>query len=1111
MNIKKLRTITFVAMLMAGAVAALMWLGGAQAAFWKSGIRPTRLRCEYRENPLGIDIVNPRLGWELDGYGQGNGGEAGIPRGLRQTAYQLLVASSEESLKHDQGDLWDSGKVASEQSIQVGYQGKPLESRMRCYWKVRVWDQRGKATDWSEPALWTMGLLAGKEPASQGSGGPAGWKAQWIGYDAAYQLSPGADGDDRRFNIQGLEWLKMPGPNGKAGVDTCFRKCIEIPAGRKLRRAVLALYAFNFCEAAVNGTAVGQAAHWERTARLDATHALHAGANVVTLMVSHTDPYPPAVIGRLVMQFDSGDDWVVPLDKSWKVSQNPSAGFEKPDFDDAAWSTPEAGRWPWGGIAAPVADLARVPAPYLRKDFAVAGAIKRATVYVTALGAYELHLNGKRVGQDVLTPGWTEFRKRVHYQTYDVTALVAKGPNAIGAILGDGWYASDLAHLCKRNVYGGKPRFLAQLMIELADGSLQTVVSDGSWKANYGPIRHADLLLGCEYDARLEMAGWDQAGFVENGWNPVQVDAGAKSLKVQASVAEPSRVIDELPAIRLTEPRPGCWTFDLGQNMVGWVRLKVRGAAGQRITVRHAEMTNPDGTIYTAALRSCPATDFFILSGKGEEILEPYFTFHGFRYVEVRGLTSKPELDMVTGRVAHTLMRRTGRFECSHPLLNQLYSNIIWGQKGNYLEVPTDCPQRDERMGWTGDTQFFAPTAAYNFDVATFFSRWLQTCEDDQNGDGTFPWVVPNIWGGGGCTGWGDAALLCTYNVYRAYGDTRIVAERFAAMESYMKWLEGKTQDGISKVGGFGDWLNAGGGAKAEAMDTAYHAHLARIMSEMAQAIGREDDARRYAQRHDQVKAAFMKAFLQPDGALKDCSQTGYALAFSMDLLPADRREQVASKFVEEIKRFKWHLATGFIGTPRLLPALSAAGRDDVAYRLLLTDTYPSWLFPVKNGATTMWERWDGWTPDKGFGAIGMNSFNHYAFGAVGEYLYGGVGGIKAASPGYKTILIRPACENGLAWAKTSFDSMYGRIVSNWKREGAELTMEVTIPPNTSAKVYVPTADASTVTESGKPTEKADGVKFLDMENGRAVYAVGSGNYRFKAGLPGPVRVMGME
>ena len=1130
------------------------------------------LRCEYRTDPLGIDATKPRLSWEM----------VSDQRGEAQSAYQVLVASKPELLAKDQGDLWDSGKVESDRQAQVEYAGKPLASRAACFWKVRIWDKNKKPFPWSSPESWSMGLLA-----------PTDWQAKWIANDAAYHPAPEVAADNARFNVKGLKWMQMPG--GKAAGETYLRKEFDLPANRKLKRAVLALYAFNECAAMVNGVNIGHAAHWEATARLDATKLLHPGANVVGLAVSHSDRYAPAAIGRLVLQFESGDDLQIPLDQTWKASQTASAGWDKPGFNESAWAAAEfhTGQ-PWDGPGA-VADLARLPAPYFRKDFDVAQSVKRATVYVTAFGTYELRLNGKKVGKDVLAPGWTQFRKRVHYQSYDVSGMVAKGANTIGAILGDGWYASDLAHMGKRNNYGGNPRLLVQLEVVLADGSTKVVASDGTWKTAFGPILHADLLMGCEYDARLAMEGWDAPGFKDSAWVAATASSGAgdkgdsasggeileadltrtiaaavkdnrimfevnsktikddpapgkvkalyvtyqvggkeatmtvkeneklelsgpglkilaahygyrqpaeKPFKIQASVADPSRVLEELPALKLSEPRPKTWVFDLGQNMVGWVRLKVHGPAGTRITVRHAEMLNADGTIYTASLRSCPATDFYILSGKGEEVFEPFFTFHGFRYVEVRGLNAKPGLDAVTGMVVHTPMRRTGSFECSYPLLNKLYSNIIWGQKGNYLEIPSDCPQRDERMGWTGDTQFFIPTGAYNFDVAAFFSRWLQTCEDDQQPDGRFPNVVPNIMrGGGGATAWGDAALICTYNIYRVYGDTRIVAERFAAMDRYMQWLATKTKDGISTVGGFGDWLNAGGAAKKEVMDTAYHAYLAGMMAEMAKAIGRADDAARYAKRHEEVKAAFVKEFLLPDGSIKASSQTGYALAFTMDLIPPAMREKTAAKFIDEIKRFDWHLATGFIGTPRLLPALSLAGRDDVANRLLLTDTYPSWLFPVKNGATTMWERWNGWTPDKGFGSIRMNSFNHYAFGAVGEYLYANIGGIRAASPGYKTITIRPFVGEGITSAKTSFDCIYGRIATDWKLEGRALHLDVTIPPNTTATVYVPTKDACSVTESDKPAAQAEGVKFLRHENGAAIYEVGSGTYRFVSSL----------
>jgi alpha-L-rhamnosidase len=1142
---------------------AALLLTSLPSAATAAGFEVAQLRCEYRTHPLGLDMAQPRLSWL----------NTSSERGARQTAYQILVASTPELLAANQGDRWDSGKVTSDQQNQISYNGKPLTSGAACYWKVRTWDQSGGPSEWSQPASWTMGLLS-----------PADWKAQWIGNDAAYQSSAEVAAGNKLLSLKGLNWVQMPKNEGKISGDTYLRREIELPADRILKRATWVLSAFNECRATVNGVDVGSAAHWEETSRLDVTKALKPGRNSLGLVVTQTDPYLPAATGQLVLQFETGAPVLVPLDASWKVTQQAPPGWMVVGFDESTWKNAELlEHMPWGDPPSK-SDLPRMPVPYLRKEFVVAGPVKRATAYVSALGIYELRLNGQPVSQDVLAPGWTNFKKRAHYQSYDVTNLIAQGNNALGAILGDGWYASSLAHYDRRNLYNGRPRFILQLELEFADGTIQRVCSDDSWKTAFGPLRHADLLMGCEYDARLAMPGWDCAGFNDQGWSPVltsrsqervsdvtqllqgKIQDGQLSIKIdtksmggdpafgrlkslvvtylqagkkltqtvaenktlelsgpglsilqahfgdissespgvvlQAAIAEPSRIIQELPAISVSEPRPGCWTFDLGQNMVGWVRLKVRGPAGRRITLRHAEMLNPDGTLYTAALRSCPATDYYILSGNGDEIFVPFGTYHGFRYVEVRGLDAKPELSAVTGLVVHTPMSRTGSFESSHPLLNQLYSNQVWGQKGNYLEVPTDCPQRDERMGWTGDTQFFAPTAAYNFNVANFFTRWLQNCRDDQNADGSFPHVIPNILPGGGSTAWSDAPILCTYNIYRNYGDTRLIAEQYASMERYMKWLESKTKDGITSVGGFGDWLNAGGGAKKEVIDTAYHAYLSQIMAEMANAIGRPQDAEGYSKRCGEIKKAFAREFIQPDGAIKDSSQTAYALAFTMDLLPAEMREKAADKFVQEIKRFKDHLATGFIGTPRLLPGLSQAGNDKVAYQLLLTDTYPSWLFPVKNGATTMWERWDGWTPEKGFGPIGMNSFNHYSFGAVGEYLYGYVGGIQPASPGYKTITIRPVLGPGLSWAKTALESPYGRIATSWKVDATGLQLDVTIPPNTSATVYVPTSDAACVTESGMPVAKASNVKFLRQEAGTAVYEVGAGTYQFHSVLP---------
>ena len=642
-------------------------------------VQATDLRCDYRTDPLGIGGAPPRLSWilPLD------------KRGERQTAYHVLVSTSPEALEQEHGDLWDSGKVPSDQSIQQEYRGKTLMSGMHCYWKVRVWDMNGKPSAWSKPASWSMGLLKQED-----------WQARWIGYDAAYHPDETVVRNNALFTTQGLRWVRFPSGDAKPiAVAAYFRKRFEIPADRKVTRAVFTLYADNQCGAAVNGVVLGQAARWEKAARLDAGSALHAGANVASLSVTNTDAMPAAVVGKLVVQFDTGADMVLPLDGSWKAARQASGNWQAESFDDQAWPAAEPfDGMPWHGPPS-LADIPRMPAPFLRKTFSVSKPIRRATAYVTALGLYELHLNGKRVGQDIFTPGWTEYRKRVAHQTYDVTGLIQQGDNCVGGILGDGWYAGLLAHLGRRNFYGGPPRLLLQILIEHSDGSTQTITSDGSWKASFGPIRHADLLLGCEYDARLVLAGWDAAAFNDNAWSPVVEGASLFSspkpgTQVEPAVTEPSRRLEQLHTVKLTEPRPGCYTFDLGQNMVGWVRLKVRGIAGQRITVRHGEMLNPDGTIYTAGLRSATATDFYTLADSQEATLEPYFTFHGFRYVEVSGLTTKPDAGMVTGIVVHSDMRRTGEFACSSPLVNRLYQNIIWGQKGNHLEIPTDCPQR---------------------------------------------------------------------------------------------------------------------------------------------------------------------------------------------------------------------------------------------------------------------------------------------------------------------------------------------------------------------------------------------------------------------------------
>jgi alpha-L-rhamnosidase len=1152
-------------------LALTVWAGESHG---QGSVVPVNLRCEERVNPLGIGNSSPELSWQLQSAGLGPNF-----RGLSQSAYEIQVGTSAGA-----ADVWDSGKVRSSRSIDVVYAGQPLSSGEQCFWQVRVYDGSNNVSAWSAPAQWSMGLL-----------NPVDWTAQWIGYDAAYTLTAQQATNKALFNTSNMNWVCFPNAQAQAGLEqSLLRKQFVLGASPAYTNAVLALYADNFCNVYVNGQELTNTAmRWEATAQINVTAWLHSGTNLLALEATNSDVQDAAnVTGQLVVQYASGSVSNIPIDGTWKAAQTAPTNWMQTNFNDSAWTTAESDSGtPWGTPA--LNDIARVPASYLRKTFVAPQTITNATVYVTALGAYELHLNGQKVGNDVLTPGWTQFTKRVYYQTYDVTGLVNAGSNTLSAILGDGWYASVLAYKGQRLNYGGTPRFMAQLVLSFSGGGTQTIVSDSSWKASYGPIQYGDLLIGSGYDARLEMPGWDTTNFNDSVWSPVAVglsaaavgysnvtaivqgletnnqlnfvannatmggdpaygtvktlqlnftlggtnqtlsfaeDAtvkiggagqtlvvnqalygnsaafpGVGGLQVQAALTEPSRCLATLPAVKLTVPKPGCYTFDLGQNMVGWVQLNITGNVGDRITVRHGEMLDPDGLIYTANLRGATATDFYIFGTNGTIVYQPRFTFHGFRYVEVRGLSTPPTLSSVTGIVVHSDMVETGSFACSSPLVNQLYSNIVWGQRGNYLEVPSDCPQRDERMGWTGDTEFFVPTAAYNFDVQSFFRRHLVTlCEDSQETDGAYADVAPDMGVGSGGAAWGDAGWICPYNMYRSYGDTNVIADHYASFQTYGQFLTNYVSNFTiaGLPGDFGDWLNLGGGATSQVIDTAFYAYYAQAMSEMAAAIGKTSDAATYATLHSNIVAAFTN-FFSSNGTFTDgSSQTGYALAFTLNLVPAALSNQIVQQFANSIAQFDGHLATGFIGTPRLLPALHIAGRDDLAYQLLLQQTYPSWLYQVTLGSTTMWERWDGWTPTAGFEATTMNSFNHYAFGAVGQYLYGAIGGINPASPSYKTILLQPVVGTGLTWANTSYESTRGLIATGWTNVGGTLSLNTVIPPNTTAQVYVPTSDASAITESGEPATNSPGVTYLGLSNGYAIYAVGSGNYVWSSPLP---------
>ena len=1013
-------------------------------------LQVTDLRCEYKTNPLGIDVTAPRLTWTL---------KADVHAQV-QSAYQILVSSTPELLDADGGDRWDSGKVASEDTTFIRYDGAALASRDRCYWKVRVWNGANQPSAWSAPAFWSMGLLT-----------PGDWSAQWIGYDAPVETAVNPD-DAPVQDMGNAQWIWYPegNPGESAPVgDVFFRAAIEVGGSRARTGADLYITADNSARAWLNGVELeGTVTSFNQVSRINLNAPLRPGKNTLAVLANNAGdaPNPAGMIARVVVDYVEGPSSFVETGDTWKsVRGEAPAGWNAPGFDDTAWQAAlaigPAGTPPWPVPKFPK-PLFLPPPPQLRAAFMAGEGITRATLYATAFGLYEATLNGQRAGDFVFAPGFTDYNKRVYYQTYDVTDLVKPGENVFGALLGDGWYAGYLGFLPQlpvesaRDHYGDQPRFRGQLEIEYADGHSETIATDGAWKAAYGSIREADMLMGETHDDHLATPGWLQAGFNDRAWKSVAVGQ-PHDVPVQAHPGSPVTRHERIAARSVKEVEPGVFIYDLGQNFAGWLQFTVEGKAGQRIQVRHGERLDADGTLYTTNLRKARCIDTYTLDQDGRVTLEPHFTFHGFQYAEISGIDGPLPLEYVTGVAIQSAIEPAGQFECSEPLLNQLFHNIVWGQKSNYLEIPTDCPQRDERMGWTGDAQFFMPTALFNMDSGAFFTKWLvDLVQDSQLEDGSFADVAPHVALGGGSVAWGDAAMTCTYQLYRYYGDTGIIHAHFPNLVRGMEFLESTSENGIRKKMGYGDWLNKGGGAKDEVICTAYFAYLAGLMAEMAEVIGETDKAAHYTALQQEVKDAFATNFIDADGKILDSSQTGYALAFTMDLIPDALRDRAAEQFAGEIARFDNHLATGFIGTPRLLPGLAAAGKIDLAYQLLMNTDYPSWLFQVTQGATTMWERWDGWTPEDGFQDPGMNSFNHYAFGAVGEWLYSTIGGIAPLEPGFKTFQIAPQPGGGLTWAKTSYDSIHGLIRSDWSLAGGDFTLKVEAPVNTTVTVVLP-------------------------------------------------------
>ncbi|MCB9898593.1 MAG: family 78 glycoside hydrolase catalytic domain [Planctomycetes bacterium] len=1051
------------------------------------------LRCEHLVEPTGVGERVPRLDWRLLATDA-------VRRGLSQSAYRVLAASDAATLARDEGDLWDSGRVASDATTDVAWAGRALRSGQSVFWKVRVWDERGTASDWSPVAHFGVGLLE-----------PSDWRARWIGFDA-----PRAEAERDLPSLAGARWIWLAGEDAlDASTDPRrFRKVVSLAGGAEIEQAELVVTADDQWRVFLDGVALGgspdEVDAWKHPSVFDVTTRLGPGTHVLGVEARNAHRGPAGLLARLVVRTTDGSRRVFATDAGWLASADAHADWGTPSsFEEDGWSSAaevgEVGCAPWGPLRAGGPLLP--PPRLLRHDVTLATDVARATLYATALGLLEVEIDGARVGDDALSPGWTDYTRRVNVRAYDVTANLARGEHALGVILADGWHSGYVGYAGERDLYGERTRARVQLEVEYVDGTRDVFASDADWRASTGPLRSSDLLMGEVYDARRELDGWSSPGFDDSGWAPVDVDGVPSGVELDMHPGPPIRVWAEVAPKTVTQVDDDRFVVDFGQNLAGVVRLSLRGARGQRVVLRHGERLSDDGSLYTTNLRSARATDEYVCRGHGLETFTPRFTFHGFQYVEVTGLGRAPDAGTLTALALSSDTPLAGRFACSDPMLDTLVRNTLWTQRSNFLDVPTDCPQRDERLGWTGDAQTFIRTATYLTDSQAFYAKWLVDLMDAQRADGQFPMVAPlAVAGDDGGPAWADAGVICPLGVWDAYGDRRVLARCYPAMKRFVDFSLGRTVELLppAQFHCFGDWVALGADTPHTVIFEAYLARSTQLLADAAAALGRDDDARRYAQVASDVRAAFRRAYVDDDARVAGDTQCAYVLALAFDLLEPQQRARAAEHLVERVAERDWHLSTGFVGTKDLLPALSKIGRDDVAWTLLEQRSYPSWGFTIANGATSIWERWDGWTPERGFQDPGMNSFAHYAFGAVTQWMFERAGGIRPLAAGFSEVEVAPVPGGDVTWVDCAYDSIRGTIASRWRLldDGARLELEVDVPPNVRARIRVPTRAPTSITEGKRSAADAPGLAQVASDADGVVFAVGSGMYRFACDAP---------
>jgi alpha-L-rhamnosidase len=1097
------------------AIVPICLLPPALAA--SASLKPAHLTCDSLDQPLGIDSAQPQFAWKLQDVGFA----------ARQTAYRLEVATKPALLANGKPDVWDSGRVASEKSFGVTYGGPALVAFRRYYWRVEVWDKDGKPYPASDVTWWETGLLK------------QNWKAQWIGYE---------DPEHRVVRESGATWITNADPakdrTPHPGADTQHDFRFRFQLKDAVKRADLFVTGKDSAAAWVNGKQVlktmalppWKQAPWKTYLRQDVTSDLRTGQNLLAIGVTlygtpsengmgSSESNRTPMSACLFVEMADGTAIVFASGKEWKADFNPQQGWQAPGYDDSAWrnaidyvppQTPmseDALGHPWQ----------TGPVKLLRRTFAIDKPVVSARLYATALGAYRFQINGVRIGDQVLSPGWNDFRTHVPYQAYDVTQQLKTGQNAMAAWLAPGWYTTPLMWFRQGYNYGDTPPALkAQLRIEHADGSVEWISTDASWKADISPISQAEIYDGESYDARKQQPGWDTAGFSDAHWKPVALVKPLEPEIVPQSF-QPIRAHQVLTAAEITSPKPGTYIYDFRQNLAGVARLQVQGARGTDIQLRFAEVLNPDGTMYVDNLRTAKATDHYILSGNGREEFQPDFTFHGFRYVEVTGLSRKPDLDAVKAVAFYTDAPFTVQLHSGSPMINQLWSNILWGQRSNFVGVPTDCPQRDERLGWTADAQVFWRTASYNMDLTEFSKKFAGDIRGTQVGTPMYGIFAPgtDTPNPGFGAGWSDAGVIIPWTAWLQSGDTRVIEQNWDAMEKYLAAIQAANPTYLWTTNSgtpFGDWLSPEGPTLEPLIATAYWAYDVTLMQQMAHALGKAEDEAKYAGLFTRIKTAFAAEFIHPDGLIAGAdngpspfgqinnpearaaggdTQTSYVLALNMKLVPDALRAAAASRLIAKIEANHGRLATGFLGTPYLLAVLVDTGHSDIAYRLLLNIEYPSWGYLVDHGATTMWERWNG---DQMRGDPSMNSYNHYAYGAVADWIYRYAAGIDAlpSDAGFHTIYLHPTFDARLGTLDVRYQSSYGEIRSSWSMNGTTATWLVTVPPNATAHLPLSTSQQDKFTLEGKPLSSNKKLRLISTADGTGTYELPAGTYSFR-------------